>query len=180
MTHEAFAARAADPTASYIVRSFRRSPRVLRRLFSFSTLVALAACSHSPAPEPAASPVRVAAPDAKLTCAQWVEKAVASPELDVERVPEPLAYEPPPLPKRLPKGTVGKDGKAEVRVKVVVDTLGKADMRTFTVVKTTHPRLATLVKSSVAKWTFRPAEVGGCKVPRIFNWAAVSGGKPAS
>jgi hypothetical protein len=151
---------------------------VHRRLASLSLLAALAACSsHSPAEhEPASAPVRVASA-APVSCDEWVRRAVASPELDVDRVPEPVAYEPAPLPKRLPKGTVGKDGKAEVRVKVLVDTLGKADMSTFTVVKTTHPRLATSVKSAVAKWSFRPAEVGGCKVPRIFNWGAVAGAK---
>ena len=36
----------------------------------------------------------------------------------------------------------------DVRVSVLVDTLGKPVMRTFTVVKTTHPWLATKFKSS--------------------------------
>jgi hypothetical protein len=126
-----------------------------------------------------ARPVQVAPPEPELTCAQWVARAVEKPDLEVDRVPEPLAYDPPPIPKRLPPGTVGKDGKAEVRIQVLVDTLGKADMRTFTVLKSSHPRLTTSVKTAVGKWTFRPAEVKGCKVPRTFNWAAVSGGQPA-
>jgi hypothetical protein len=34
------------------------------------------------------------------------------------------------------------------------------------------------VRTAVAKWKFTPAQVGGCKVPRDYNWAAVLG-KPA-
>jgi hypothetical protein len=31
------------------------------------------------------------------------------------------------------------------------------------------------VRSAVAKWKFVPAEIGGCKVPRNYNWGAVTG-----
>jgi len=74
---------------------------------------------------------------------------------------------------------VGKDGKAEVCIRVLVDTLGVADMGTFTVVKSTHPTLTRSVRSAVAKWKFVPAEVSGCRVPRNFNWGAVTGGSKA-
>ena len=60
---------------------------------------------------------------------------------------------------------MGKDGKAEVCIRVLVDTLGVADMGTFTVVKSTHPTLTRSVRSAVAKWKFVPAEVSGCRVP---------------
>lgn len=116
----------------------------------------------------------------KVSCQEWVRRAVAEPELDVERVPEPVAYDPPPIPRRLPPGVVGRDGRAEVRIKVLVDTLGRADMKTFRVVRSTHPTLTASVKRAVAKWKFQPAEVGGCKVPRTFNWAAVAGGRRAA
>ena len=145
-------------------------------------LLALAACGGGSSSTPTATavrPVQAAPAEPELTCEQWVARAVAKPDLDVDKVPEPLAYDPPPIPKRLPAGTVGKDGKAEVRIQVLVDTLGKADMSTFTVVKSTHPRLTTSVKTAVGKWKFRPAEVKGCKVPRTFNWGAVAGGQPA-
>jgi hypothetical protein len=123
-----------------------------------------------------ATPARPAPPDPVITCAEWVRRAVADPELGVERVPEPVAYKPAPLPKRPP---VGKDGKAEVRIRVLVDTSGVADMRTFTVVKSTHPALTRSVRAAVANWKFVPAEVSGCKVPRNFNWSAVAGGTKA-
>jgi hypothetical protein len=123
-----------------------------------------------------ATPARLAPPDPVVTCAEWVQRATADPEIAVERVPEPRKLEPAPIPRRLPKGVVGRDGKAEVRIRVLVDTLGAPDMRTFTVVKSTHPTLTRSVRAAVSKWTFVPAEVGGCKVPRNFNWGAVTGG----
>jgi hypothetical protein len=129
---------------------------------------------------PSIKPVRLAAPEAPAkTCAEWVARAKAKPELDVERVPEPVAYNPPPIPRRLPPGVVGPDGRAEVRIKVLVDTLGRADMKSFRVVRSTHPELTKHVRSAVSQWRFRPAKVGGCKVPRMFNWAAVAGGGAA-
>jgi hypothetical protein len=62
-----------------------------------------------------------------------------------------------------------------VKITVLIDTLGHADMKTFTVVKSTHPWLAQSVKSAVGKWHFQPAELAGCKVPRQFEWSATSG-----
>lgn len=149
----------------------RRTPLLL--------LAATAACSSAPAviPEPvvpAAKPVQLAPPDSAVSCSEWVRRAVASPDMDVEKVPEPLAYVPAPIPKRLPANVYDKSGRAEIKVKVLVDTLGKADMNTFTVVTTTSPRLTTSVKAAVAKWSFRPAEIWGCKVPRNFNWGAAA------
>jgi TonB family protein len=107
-----------------------------------------------------------------------VRRAVADPEIGVERVPEPVTYDPPPLPKRLPQGVLDKNGRGEVRIRVVVDTMGVADMKTFAVVKSTHPTLTRSVRAAVAKWKFTPAQVGGCKVPRDYNWAVVLG-KPS-
>ena len=147
---------------------------ILRATSGAFVLTTLACSGGRAAPDPSVKPVRVAAPDPVVTCAEWVRRAVADPEIAVERVPSPVAFEPAPIPKRLPKGVVGKDGKAEVRIRVLVDTLGTADMKTFTVVKSTHPTLTRSVRTAVAKWKFVPAEVSGCKVPRNFNWAAVS------
>ena len=147
------------------------------RSFSVGLLLAAAACGGGRANiDEAATPVRLAAPDPVVTCAEWVQRAVTDPEIAVERVPAPVKLDPVPIPRRLPKGVVGKDGKAEIRIKVLVDTLGTADMRTFTVVKSTHPTLTRSVRAAVAKWKFVPAEVGGRKVPRNFNSGWVAGG----
>ena len=141
---------------------------------------ALAGCASAARPTPERN-ARLLSTNAPTTCAEWVARAQASPELDVDRVPSPLAYDPRPVPRRMPPGVAGPDGRAEVSIKVVVDTLGKADMRTFQVVRSTHPSLTNSVRGAVAKWKFSPAVVHGCKVPRVFKWSATAGGasKPA-
>ena len=147
------------------------------RVSSVVLLLSAAACGGGRTNiDESAKPVRMAPPDPVVTCVEWVQRATADPEIAVERVPEPVRLDPVPIPRRLPKGVVGKDGKAEIRIRVLVDTLGTADMRTFTVVKSTHPTLTRSVRAAVAKWKFVPAEVGGCKVPRNFNSGWVAGG----
>jgi len=153
----------------------------MRHLSWFVGLAGAVACSGGrPAADPSVKPARMAPPDPVVTCEEWVRRAVADPELAVERVPAPVALDPAPIPKRLPKGVLDKQGHAEVRIRVLVDTLGVADMKTFTVVKSTHPTLSRSVRAAVAKWKFTPAEVSGCKVPRNYNWAAVAGGPKAA
>ena len=122
---------------------------------------------------------RIAAPDPVITCAEWVQRAVADPQIGVERVPAPLKLEPAPFPKRIAKGVLDKNGRGEVHVRVLVDTLGAPDMATFTVVKSSHPTLTRSVRTAVAKWKFSPAEVAGCKVPRNFNGDWVTGASAA-
>jgi outer membrane biosynthesis protein TonB len=117
----------------------------------------------------------MAAPDPVVTCAEWVQRAVADPQLGVERVPSPVKLDPPPFPRRLAKGVLDKNGRAEVHIRVLVDTLGAPNMATFTVVKSSHPTLTRSVRTAVAKWQFTPAQVGGCKVPRNFNGDWVTG-----
>ena len=154
----------AMPTASRVARS--------------SLLLAAAAlaagCASTSGNAGGARNAQLLSTNAPATCSEWVARAVASPELDVERVPEPVAYDPRPVPRRMPPGVAGRDGVAEIRIKVLVDTLGKADMRTFQVVRSTHPSLTQSARNAVAKWKFRPAMVGGCKVPRTFNWGATA------
>jgi hypothetical protein len=149
------------------------------RCASVVALLATLGCGGRPPADPTVKPARMAPPDPVITCSEWVQRAVANPELAVERVPEPTAFDPPPIPKRLPKGVLDKNGHAEVKIRVLVDTLGVADMRTFTVVTSTHPTLTRSVRAAVAKWKFTPAEVNGCKVPRNYNWGAVAGGAKA-
>ena len=145
----------------------------VRRIPLAAVLLSIAACSHQATPDTSVTPVRIVAADSVVTCSDWVRRAVADPEMGVEQVPAPVAFKPAPIPRPIPKGVLGKDGKAEVRIRVLVDTLGAADMATFTVIKSTSPTLTKLVRTAVAKWTFSPARVSGCKVPRNLNWAAV-------
>lgn len=148
---------------------------ITRLRYSWVVVVlATAACGGRAASDTSVTPARMAPPDPVATCSDWVQRANADPQLAVERVPAPVKFDPAPIPKRLAKGVLGTDGRAEVRIRVLVDTLGAADMTTFTVVKSTSPTLTRSVRSAIAKWKFTPAEVSGCKVPRNFNWAAVS------
>lgn len=155
-------------------------PSLMRTSVAFISLAVIAACrTAAPAadvvtPEPAMTPVRVAAPDSVVSCEEWVRRAQANPSIDVTKVAEPVAYVPAPIPRRPPASIYDKQGRAEIRITVLVDTLGKADMTTFTVVTTTSPRLVTSVRAAVAKWRFTPAEVMGCKVPREYRWGATA------
>ena len=80
--------------------------------------------------------------------------------------------DPPPIPRPYPRGMIGKDGKAEVAVEVLIDTLGRADMKTFKVLSSSHSYLSKSLKTAVSKWKFRPAELKGCKVPRKYRFEA--------
>jgi len=151
----------------------------VRPINALLAAVALAGCSSAPPPDAALTPetvvpVRLAPaeqPVAPGDCAEALRRAIAKPDLAVDRIPAPVVAKPPALQK-LPKKALRKDGSAEVNVDVLIDTLGKADMKTFTVVKASSPLLATNVKSVIGKWQFSPAQLAGCKVPRVFHFMA--------
>lgn len=142
----------------------------------------VAACSSNPDPELVPDqPVRIAAPAAPIKfgdCPEALRRANAQADLLVDRLPSPRALVPTPLPGKSMPEAVRTAKYNAVKITVLVDTLGHADMRTFSVVRTTHPWLASSVKSAVAKWKFEPAQLAGCKVPRIFEWGATSGRAP--
>ena len=145
------------------MRTYDRSPIRYRSAIGVAALAAACGGGRS-APEAAVTNARLAAPDSVVTCEEWVRRAQADPELGVDRVPAPVAFNPAPIPRRLPRGVVRKDGQAEVRIRVLVDTLGAADMRTFTVVKSTHPAFETPALEAVRQWKFDPAIKGGQRV----------------
>ena len=152
-----------------------------RRLNALIPVIALvAACAKTPPqPEPEIEihpprNVRVAPaeqPVAPGDCAEAVRRAVAKPDLTVDRLPSPVVAKPAALQKP-PKGALNKDGSAVINVDVLIDTLGKADMKTFTVVKSSSKWLSDNVKGVLPKWTFAPAQLAGCKVPRVYHFMA--------
>ena len=161
------------------------SPRAsarLRRLALAAGTLLVAGCASNPDPELVPDePVRVAPPVGAVKygdCAEARRRASEKPDLDVDRLPTPKALLPPPIPTKSMPADVRQSRYNEIRVTVLVDTLGRADMRTFTVVKSTHPWLASSVRSAVARWTFSPAELAGCKVPRSYRWGATAGRPP--
>jgi hypothetical protein len=107
-------------------------------------------------------------------CATIREEFFADPQRLAEKLPTPRLTKgklvPSPIPRPYPRGVIGRDGKAEIIVEVMVDTMGKADMSTFTAVKSTHPYLTRSLRNAVSKWSFEPAERRGCKVPRVFHF----------
>ncbi len=141
---------------------------------------ALAACSSAPPPEADIKPQVLtdagppgALPVAAGDCAEALRRAVEKPDLVVDQLPVLVTAKPKPL-QNPPRSALRKDGSAEVKIDVVVDTLGKADLKTFKIVATSSPWLATNVKSVIGKWTFSPAQLAGCKVPRVYHFYAAA------
>ena len=63
---------------------------------------------------------------------------------------------------------------AVVKVDVLVDTLGRADMKTFKIVEVSNPWFADNLKSVLPGWRFSPALLAGCKVRRVFKFSATA------
>jgi hypothetical protein len=75
-----------------------------------------------------------------------------------------------PAPFRdMPASVLRKDGSAEIKIDVVIDTLGRADMKTFKVVKVSNRWFTENVRGFLGKWRFSPAELASCKVPRVYH-----------
>ena len=156
--------------------------RAAARLLAYAAVAFVAAaCASNADPELVPDqPVRIAPamkPIAYGDCREALRRAAADVDLTVDRLPSPRAYVPAPLPSKSMPAEVRSAKYNAVKITVVVDTLGRADMKTFAVVRSTHPWLAASVKSAVAKWKFTPAELAGCRVPRQFEWGATSGAR---
>jgi len=150
----------------------------LRSLLLCGLAGALVACSSSPPPEADIKPQVLAdagppgaLPVAPGDCAEALRRAAEKPDLVVDQLPVLVTAKPKPL-QNPPRSALRKDGSAEVKIDVVVDTLGRADLKTFKIVATSSPWLATNVKSVIGKWTFSPAQLAGCKVPRVYHFYA--------
>lgn len=163
--------------------SSRQPARSMARLLTCSLApLLLAACASNPDPELVPDqPVRSApamAPIRQGDCVEARRRTAERADAAVDRLPSPRTLSPSPLPGKSMPAEVRTAKYNAVKVTVVVDTLGRADMRTFAVVTSTHPWLASSVKSAVARWRFEPALLAGCKVPRQFVWSATSGRSP--
>lgn len=60
------------------------------------------------------------------------------------------------------------------KVNVVVDTLGRADMKTFRVVEVSNSWFADNLKTVLRAWRFTPAVLAGCKVRRVYRFSATA------
>ncbi len=136
--------------------------------------VALVACATPPTPAPAPTPPPAPLADA---CSSLYAEALANPSLQVDRAPDVVKYDPPPLRRPYPAGVIRRDGTTKVSVSVVVDTTGVARMGTFTVLASTHPWLVNDLKTKIPKWRFTPAYRNGCKVPGLWVFTATPGAR---
>jgi len=59
--------------------------------------------------------------------------------------------------------------EGEVLASFVVDTTGRADVRTFKVLKSTHQQFTDAVRRALPQMRFLPAEVGGRKVKQLVQ-----------
>jgi hypothetical protein len=149
-----------------------------RRITTTILLGALVAACSKKTPETQPEPEMVSArindkleaPIARGDCKEATRRALANPNIDVEKVAVPLAMKPVPFDVRKgPKGVTDRNGWYLVHINVLVDAAGKPDMKTFVVDTASHPWLGTSLKASLAKWTFAPAELAGCKIPRTYS-----------
>ena len=83
-------------------------------------------------------------------------------EFQVEKPAIAEAGNPPP---RYPETMRSQRISGEVLVQFVVDTTGRADLRTFKILRSTHPDFAWAVRLILGRYRFLPAETEGRKVP---------------
>jgi len=87
-------------------------------------------------------------------------------EFQVEKQVSPLPGNPEP---RYPDMLRSANVEGEVLAQFVVDTTGRADMREFKVLKSTHDLFTNAVKATLPNMKFYPAEVGGKKVKQLVQ-----------
>lgn len=151
-----------------MLRSTHRLSALLFTLLVASLVVA--ACASQ---TPRTRNAELLAPPKDL-CELAREDAAADPRLEVERVPTPIAMSPAPIRRNPPRSALRRDGSSSLKVEVLIDTLGKADMTTFSMIESTSAWLTTGAKQAIARWTFEPALLNGCKVPRYYQFSASS------
>jgi hypothetical protein len=145
--------------------------RILAAGIVSAVLLISAGCAHNaPAGEPETA-VRVAQPLKQGDCVEARRRAALEPDLAVDRLPAPVVTKPAAF-RDMPYSALRKDGTAEIKIDVVIDTLGRADMKTFKVVKVSNRWFVENARGFLPKWRFSPAELAGCKVPRVYHLMA--------
>jgi hypothetical protein len=141
-----------------------------------AALSMLVACRHDLGlEEVAAKPMAGGTGVSYGDCVEARKRAAAKPDLDVDRLPDPIRKRPAPFLKMPPvvRSEVLKKG-AVVKVDVVVDTLGRPDMKTFKIVEVSNPWFADNLKGVLPAWRFSPAVLAGCKVRRVYKFSATA------
>ncbi|MEO5568499.1 MAG: TonB family protein [Gemmatimonadaceae bacterium] len=85
------------------------------------------------------------------------------------QVEKPAAANPSNQPPTYPNQLRAANIEGQVVAKFVVDTTGRADMRTFEIIKSDHDAFTAAVRNSLPGMRFFPAEVGGRKVKQLVQ-----------
>ena len=156
----------------------RRHDRPLRiGAISVLGLIGLIAACAPARQAPATQNAQLLAPP-KDSCELAREDARLDPRLDVERVPTPVKMDPAPIKRPVPPLVLRRSRGDTIKAEVLVDTLGRPDMTTFSMLKSPEPWYTTNLKAAIAQWTFEPALRSGCKVPRYYLFTVALGRRP--
>jgi periplasmic protein TonB len=85
------------------------------------------------------------------------------------QVEKPAAANPSNVPPNYPNQLRAANIEGQVVAKFVVDTNGRADMRTFEIIKSDHDLFTNAVRNSLPNFRFYPAELGGRKVKQLVQ-----------
>ena len=164
-TTTGFAPALTNPTSNLerrIIAMRRALPRFARaQLLVFSALAAATiavACSVD-SPERVTASKSADSPRPTSDTSAFFEFQVEQPVLAAEHNPAPV------YPKALEKAKV----EGDVLVQFVVNPDGRADMRTFKVLKSSNDLFTQAVREVLPSISFVPAEVGGHKVRQLVQ-----------
>jgi periplasmic protein TonB len=85
------------------------------------------------------------------------------------QVEKPASANPSNNPPTYPNQLRAANIEGQVVAKFVVDTSGRADMRTFEIIKSDHDAFTAAVRNALPNMRFFPAEVGGRKVKQLVQ-----------
>jgi periplasmic protein TonB len=85
------------------------------------------------------------------------------------QVEKPAASNPSNPPPTYPNQLRAANVEGQVVAKFVVDTNGRADMRTFEIMKSDHDLFTNAVRNVLPNYRFFPAELGGRKVKQLVQ-----------
>ena len=137
---------------------------------------ACAACAKKPEPAVNARPMTEAEVAAAKVqpgdCVEARRRAAARTDLEVDRLPELLSGPRPftPTPASV-KADIDKKGMS-FKANVVIDTLGRARVRTLNVIETSNEWFPRNLKALLPRMKFSPAMLAGCKVERVYLFQA--------
>ncbi len=98
-----------------------------------------------------------------------VAQAYSDQPLFEFQVEKPVMQAPGSSQPRYPDILKSAGVEGEVLAQFVVDTLGRAEVNTYKVLKTSHELFASAVRNALPNMKFLPAEVGGRKVKQLVQ-----------